>query len=111
MLVICNELTGSSLEDSFGGVPEVARELLRELRDKGCICVIAAGDEAVDLDEDLLFKSSQTNRSRSLFVTIANEEEFRANMIMVARLMQLENCARFQTMASKLYAWLLLAST
>ena len=81
MLVICTELKGSSLEDSFDGVAEAVRERLRVLRDRGCICVVAAGDESVDLDENLLFKSSQTNRVRSLFVTIAKEEEIRGNMI------------------------------
>ena len=54
------------------------------LRQQGCICVIAAGNRDINLDDDYIAASTENDRiTSSLLITIANEEEFRENMIVV----------------------------
>ena len=84
----------------FGSV----RDRFRALRDNGCICVVAAGIGSIDLDEQHKFDCSSMLGSdwshRSLFVSIANEAEFRGNMIVVGASGLFGNLAGFSNYGS-----------
>ena len=61
------------------------RVRFRALLSKGCFCVVAAGNDSINLDNDFavqpLIIGGKSLILRSLFVTLANEEEFQSYMV------------------------------
>ena len=74
-------------EEPFNNMLIMLRKCFRTIRDNNCICVLAAGNDGDNLDND--FRTSKMDDNgvrwfrRSLFVAIAREEEFRRNMVVV----------------------------
>lgn len=64
-------------EREFKSMLKPLRKCFESLSKQGCFCVCAAGNDGVALDADLKAKS----QCKSLFVTLANETQFRKNMI------------------------------
>ena len=74
-------------EESLNNMLIELRACFRKLREMKCFCVISAGNHGLNLDEDFQAAAVLVNgarwRTRSLFVTLAREEEFRENMVVV----------------------------